>query len=246
MTSTHTVESSTVRTADLMTLPVGTDLTWRGLTCRHGATQSPLDGEPWPDCTVYTDPAAGIRLLEFGPVGLVHNDRRVLGPATMTIANILDVVGSGPDSDPVCRFATSIEPDRTGEEDVPWLSIWTGPVWDATDIDAASPASLPGDGRLSYRGVLSHRLNGINDLHTDPRERLQLQQYTNGEWVLRTGAHHTPVLLEHRRGLRTLDDVLAWAETALPILLGGSPNGRIGGFVVSAIGAGAPMTVWVW
>jgi hypothetical protein len=245
MNDTTVLGAETVTFHALATIPVGQSLVWRRLTATHEAPYSPLRNEPPPDYTVCVDEEEScLRVLRFDALGLIQDDSQTLIPATLSVAAILEAIGSGPELTPVCAFGTSIEPDRAGDSDVPWVAVWTGPVWDAADVVADLPSSGLQGCRLRYRGVLSHRVNTVEASGADPWERLHLQQYTGGEWVLRGGDHYPDLPRRRRDDLHTLEDVLSWAEG----VLGGHgvAGSRLTAFAVSNRDNAAPLTVWVW
>lgn len=251
-TLTMPLPAGTVTFEILAQLQEHTPVSWGGMTAPVGHSYSPLDGDAWPDYTVFPDRDSDDHVLVIGRWDYddgnrygrrVRLQRRTLGAALAQLHQ----------DDPICRFrfGQEIDPfDPEGFRDLAALTVWTGPVIDAANVPAMSAApDLRGD-RLSFRGRLSHRTNLLEDRPgMEPRERLVLQQTPSlTEWVLQSGSHVVDDLHvhEHAADLDTLDDVLTWAEQWLHSTYETTYRMPVSSFVVSTRGPGQPMTVRVW
>ncbi|VXB98651.1 hypothetical protein EXIGUO8A_490001 [Exiguobacterium sp. 8A] len=251
-TLTMPLDAGTVTFEILDQLQEHTPISWGGLTAAAGRSYSPLQGEAWPDYTVFPDRDDVDQVLvldrwydEDGQRG-----RTMLRLPRRTVGDALDHLHT---RQPVCRFRASqeVDPfDPEGSRDPPALSVWTGPVIDAADVPATGPGPDLRGGRVVFRGRLSDRTDVLED-HPgmEAWEKLILEQTPAlGEWVLRSGSHVIEDLQvhEHATELSTLDEVLTWAEQWLHTAYGSAYPMTVNSFVVSCAGAGQPMTVRVW
>ena len=247
-TTQHTpVDARTVTFDQLGSLEAGTAVSWNGLTVTHGATWSPLQGETPADYTVFADDAdpALVQVMHYTPGGFLAEAPFPLTPAAATVSGILDAIATR--GEPVCHFATGMELDHDGRSLVRCVTVWTGNVIDAAEIPAAGMSPDLQGCRVRFRGLLSHRMNLVEDAGVDPWERLHLQQLPGpGEWVLRSGAHMGEFVHEHTRHVATLDDVLLWAEQWLHLTYDVPGSVATTAFAVSSVGPGTPLTVRVW
>ena len=241
------VDAAAVTFEDLGSLDAGTSVLWNGLTAEHEATWSPTRNEVPADYCVFADDAdpALVQVMHYGPRGMLAEDPFPVAVARATVAGIVDAIaGRGA---PVCRFATGMELSNDGWDVVPCVSVWTGPVTDAADIPAAGMSPDLHGGRVRFRGLLSHRVNAVEEAGVDPWERLRVQQLPGaGEWVLQSGAHGSELVHEHTHDVHTLEDVLLWAQGWLHIAHGVTGPVTPTSFTVSAVEPGAPLTVRIW
>ncbi|WP_027464404.1 hypothetical protein [Curtobacterium sp. UNCCL17] len=247
MTVQAQVEAAAVTLEDLRSLEAGTSVLLNGLTAAHEATWSPTRNEVPADYCVFADDAdpALVQVMHYAPRGILTEAPFPVSVAASTVAGIVDAIAER--GAPVCRFATGMELSNDGWDVVPCVSVWTGPVTDAAEIPAAGMSPDLHSGRVRFRGLLSHRVNAVEDAGVDPWERLRLQQLPGtGEWVLQSGAHVSELVHEHTRNVHTLEDVLLWAQGWLHIAYDADGPVAPTGFTVSAVEPGAPLTVRIW
>jgi hypothetical protein len=250
-TLTMPLDAGTVTFEILDQLQDDAPVSWGGMIAPAGRLHSPLQGDAWPDYTVFPDRESTDQVLVLRRWGGVDGlrGRDVVRLQHRTIGDVLNHLHA---AETVCRFMVGqdIDPFDDGSRDLPAVSVWTGPVVDAVDV----PASMPGPGlrggRVLFRGRLSDRTNVLED-HPGlvAREKLVLEQAPSlEEWVLRSGPRVAEDLHvhEHATDLDTLDDVLTWAEQWLYTAYGSSYPMTVSSFVVSSRGAGQPMTVRAW
>jgi hypothetical protein len=250
-TLTMPLDAGTVTFEILDRLQEHTPVSWGGITAPTGQLHSPLQGDAWPDYTVFPDQDSDDHVLVLhrwhaGP----SRGRDVVRLQHRTIGDVLNHLQA---TEPVCRFMVGhdLDPlDADGARDLPVLSVWTGPVIDAADVPASMPGPDVRGGRVAFRGRLSDRTNVLED-HPGliAWEKLVLQQTPSlEEWVLQSGPRVAEDLHvhEHALELHTLDDVLTWAEQHLHTAYDSPYPMAVSSFVVSSRGIGQPMTVRVW
>jgi hypothetical protein len=227
-------------------------ISWGAMTAPAGQSYSPLQGDAWPDYTVFPDRSSAdhVLVIDYWDPGSRGNRGHLVRMPHRTLGAVLDQLQQ---TDPICRFRASpeVDPfDSEGSRDLPALHVWTGPVIDAADVPASSPVPELRGGRVSYRGRLSHRTNLVEDHPSmEPWETLILRQAPSlTEWVLQSGSHIIEDLHvhEHAADLDTLDEVLTWAGQYLHTADDAARQGPVRAFVVSTQGPGQPMTVRVW
>lgn len=241
------LDAAAVTLEDLRSLEAGTPVLWNGLTAAHEATWSPTRNEGPADYCVFADDVdpSLVQVMHYAPRGILTEAPVSIGVTESTVAGIIDAIAGR--AAPVCRFATGMELSNDGRDVVPCVFVWTGPVTDAAEIPAAGMSPDLHSGRVRFRGLLSHRINAVEDAAVDPWERLRLQQLPGpGEWLLQSGAHVSELLHEHTHDVRTLEDVLLWAQGWLHVAYDVAGPVAPTAFTVSAIEPGAPLTVRIW
>lgn len=221
------VDAAAVTLEELPALAPDTLLVWDGVAATHGRMFSPLERQAWPDTVALVDRAAGVltvQLIDYVDDAAWPTVRGALPGTYGTVADVLARAGERSGGRPVVQFATGPELDVAGEQTVPAIAVWTGPVIAAWEVPISGPRQELCGSRIGWQGSLSRRVTSDDEMDWEASDGVELLAADDGtgRWTLSV-AGRTVAELPDAPAHRTLADVLAWMTAQMHTLLERAP-----------------------